>query len=153
MDTSEKTFKEIQQAMNTCVQYNCKGMVESLSLNVNYMNKKSLKITYLEAELDAAAAEQAKILKDNNEVIQAIASCADKTNFLKKSHFIELLNPEERKQYMDFDLIPFDAKKYFQQKNKYDAELPYFSKIEWFLSLTKYVNYINKRLKQLNAVL
>jgi hypothetical protein len=127
-------------------------MVESLSLKVNYMNKKPFKITYLEAELDAATTEMATILKDNYEVIQAIESCADKTNFLWESHFIELLTPDERKKYLSFNLVSFDAKKYFQQKDMYDAELPYFSKIEWFLSLTQYVGYINKRLRQLDAI-
>ncbi|MDR1980824.1 MAG: hypothetical protein LBQ39_04275 [Tannerellaceae bacterium] len=151
MDTLEKAIKDAQEVMNAYIQSDYQGMVDSLSLKVNYMKKKELRISYLEAELDAATTELAHELRENHSIISSIYEYTDQKNFLWNSNFIEELTSDERKKYITCNHASINYQIHHQQLDIF-TELPYFSVIKRFTALSKYVKYIDGILKQLGIV-
>ena len=143
MNILEDIFKNIQLYIDKCINHIYKTLTQSYSFKSEYLDKDQLNI-FLEQEIFKVT-DDITSLRAKYAILAPITDNINTPNFLWESGFIEILTPDERKQYFRFsESTLFDSSKYKQDNTYYDNTLPYFSIIVKLVYLTKYLNYLQK---------
>jgi len=138
-------IKNIQYFANQCIDRVYNSFFHSFSIKQELLNEEQFN-NATKKELEKTS-DELMILLRKNPILKSLSDYIETTHFLWESAFIELLSPDEKKKYAEFNIVLLDVKNYIQNPTLYNEEIPYLSAIINYKAFNLYAKYLKSLIK------
>lgn len=145
MSKLEINIKNIQYFANQCIDRVYNSFFHSFSIKQELLNEEQFN-NATKKELEKTS-DELMILLRKNPILKSLSDYIETTHFLWESTFIELLSPDEKKKYAEFNIVLLDVKNYTQNPTLYNEEIPYLSAIINYKAFYRYAKYLKNLIK------
>ena len=145
MSKLEINIKNIQYFANQCIDRVYNSFFHSFSIKQELLNEEQFN-NATKKELEKTS-DELMILLRKNPILKSLSDYIETTHFLWESAFIELLSPDEKKKYAEFNIVLLDVKNYTQNPTQYNEEIPYLSAIINYKAFNLYAKYLKSLIK------
>lgn len=135
--TLEKICNKLQRPINDIIERECRIKVRGFEERLKALNQKQ-KIEALDNARIKTGDELEAMVRQNFKIYDVVEEWQDLKNFMWGGGLMEVLTPDEKRQYMTFPSENCYLEKYEQQPDFYDKDLPYLSFIIKEMVLLKF---------------
>jgi hypothetical protein len=140
--TLEEICNKLQRPINDIIERECNKKVCGLEERLKALNQKQ-KIEALDNARIETGDELEAMVRQYFKIYDVVEEWQDSKNFMWGGGLMEVLTPDEKRQYMTFPSENCYLEKYEQQPDFYDKELPYLSFIIKEMVLLKFKSTLN----------
>lgn len=145
MSKLERNIKNIQYFANQCIDKVYTSFSHSYSIKQDLLNEEQFN-NATKKELEKIS-DELMILLRGNPILKSLSDYIETTDFLWESPFIEMLSPEEKKKYAEFNIVLLVVKNYTQTPMLYNEGIPYLSAIINYKAFHLYAKHLKSLIK------
>ncbi len=136
----EKAIRSIQKIINYFITEESDRLVNAIDFKLKYLDKEQQQES-ISQEIIKSSEELAETIRQAP-ILQSIFNYINNRDFLWESSLIENLSIKEKSKYTSFNPSILEYRKFQKENDFYNEELPYFSDMIKFISLSQYLEYL-----------